>query len=170
MGRTWPDTIRAGGSGSSLVYADPVAELQKPGGSPGGLGTFVAGCALAVVSAYFFVDSVRVTSFGGGWISRMVGGSTGVVFLPLLVGVVGLFYDARKLWSWVLFVAGFGILIVEILSRLDFFFNLKLSHLLIMLVSFGAGIGLILRSLRSVTGPDDDPPWRDALNRMDRSR
>jgi hypothetical protein len=147
-----------------------VAELSRPGGSPGGLGMFVAGCALAVVSAYFFVDSVRVTSFGGGWISGLMGGSTGIVFLPLLIGVVGLFYDARRVWPWVLFVAGFAIVIVEVLSRLDFFVNLKLSHLLIMLVSFGAGIGLILRSLRALSGPDDDPPWRDALNRIDRSR
>jgi hypothetical protein len=142
-----------------------VAELSKPGGSQGGLGTFVAGCALAVVSAYFFVDSVRVTSYGGGWISRITGGSTGIVFLPLLVGVVWLFYDARRIGAWIVFVAGFAILIVEILSRLDFFFNLKLSHLLIMLVSFGAGIGLILRSLRSISGPDDSPPWQDAFHK-----
>lgn len=87
------------------------------------------------------------------------------MFLPLLVGVIGLFYDARKVWAWVVFLAGFAILVIEILSRLDFFFNLKLSHLLIMLVSFGAGIGLILRSLRSLSGPDDQPPWRDAFRR-----
>jgi hypothetical protein len=148
----------------------PVAELNNPGGSPGGLGSFVAGCALALVSAYFFVDSVRVTSFGGGWISRMAGGSTGIVFLPLLVGVVWLFYDARKIGAWIVFGAGIGILFVEILSRLDFFFNLKLSHLLIMLISFGAGIGLILRSLRSLSGPDDKPPWRDAFDRIDKTR
>lgn len=148
----------------------PVAELNNPGGSPGGLGSFVAGCALALVSAYFFVDSVRVTSFGGGWISRMAGGSTGIVFLPLLVGVVWLFYDARKIGAWIVFGAGIVILFVEILSRLDFFFNLKLSHLLIMLISFGAGIGLILRSLRSLSGPHDKPPWRDAFDRVDKSR
>ena len=148
-----------------MLYIGAVAELSKPGGSEGGLGMFVAGCALAVVSAWFFVDSVRVTSYGGGWISRYTGGSEGIVFLPLLVGVIGLFYDARKIWAWVVFLAGFAILVIEILSRLDFFFNLKLSHLLIMLVSFGAGIGLILRSLRSLSGPDDQPPWRDAFRR-----
>lgn len=126
---------------------------------------FVAGSALAAAATYFFVDSVRVTSFGGGWMSRAVGGNTGIVFLPLVVGVIGLFVDARKIWGWVVFVAGLFIVIAEVLSRLDFFFNLKLSHFLIMLISFGAGIGLILRSLRSLSGPDDDPPWRDAVKR-----
>ena len=51
------------------------------------------------------LDSVRVTSFGHGWMSGMVGGSTGVVFLPLVVGVIGLFYDARKLWPELGFTA-----------------------------------------------------------------
>ena len=130
-----------------------MSEVSEPGGTPGGLSMFLAGSALAAVSAWFFIDSVRVTSFGHGWMSGMVGGSTGVVFLPLVVGVIGLFYDARKLWGWVLFGVGFAILIIEILSRLDFFMNLKLSHLLIMLVSFAAGIGLILRSLRTMPSP-----------------
>lgn len=145
-----------------------MTELSEPGGTPGGLGIFLAGCALTIASAWFFIDSVRVTTFGSGWMSGLVGGSTGVVFLPLLVGVIGLFYDARKLWAWVVFAAGFGILFVEILSRLQFFLNLKLSHLLIMLISFGAGIGMILCSLRSMSGPDDEPPWRDALNKFEK--
>lgn len=147
-----------------------MAELSKPGGSPGGLVSFVAGCALAAVSAWFFVDSVRVTSYGGGWVSRFAGGNNGVVFLPLLIGVVWLFYDARKLGAWIVFLAGVAVILIEILSRLDFFFNLKLSHLLIMLISFGAGLGLILRSLRSLQGPDDTPPWRDALGRSGKGR
>lgn len=145
-----------------------MTELSEPGGSPGGLGVFLAGCALSITSAWFFVDSVRVTTFGAGWMSGLVGGSTGVVFLPLLAGVIALFYDARKLWGWVLFAVGFAILVVEILSRLQFFLNLKLSHLLIMLVSFGAGIGMILRSLRSMSGPDDEPPWREALSKFEK--
>ncbi len=103
---------------------------------------------------YFFVDSVRVTTFGRGVVSGGFGGwggtgSTAVVFLPLFVAVVALFYDASKTWAWALFGVGIFILFAEILSRLEFFINLKLSHLLIMLVSFAAGLGLILRSLKA---------------------
>ncbi len=115
---------------------------------------FLSGAALSLVSVYFFVDSVRVTTFGRGVVSRGFGGwggtgSTAIVFLPLFIAVVALFYDASKKWPWALFGLGIFILMAEILSRLEFFINLKLSHLLIMLVSFAAGIGLILRSLKS---------------------
>lgn len=114
----------------------------------------MAGAALSLVSIYFFVDSVRVTTFGRGIVSGGFGGwggtgSTAVVFLPLFIAVVALFYDASKTWPWGLFGLGIFILMAEILSRLEFFINLKLSHLLIMLVSFAAGLGLILRSLKA---------------------
>lgn len=129
-------------------------DVSKPGGSPGGMGLFLAGASLSLVSAYFFIDSVRVTTFGRGIVSGGFGGwggtgSAAIVFLPLFIAVVALFYDASKTWAWGLFALGGFILAVEILSRLEFFINLKLSHLLIMMVSFAAGIGLILRSLRA---------------------
>lgn len=141
-----------------------VGNFNNVGGTSGGLGTFLAGSALAIVSAWFFVDAVRVTSFGNGWVSGYAGGSGGVVFLPLLVGVIGLFYNAKKIWPWL--VSGLGVMIiaVEVLSSLRFFFNLKLSTLLIMLVSFAAGIGLILRSLKSIDKSDPKPPWQDAFD------
>lgn len=121
---------------------------------------FISGALLSAASAYFFVDSVRVTTFGRGIMSRGFGGwggtgSTAIVFLPLFVAVVALFYDATKKWAWALLGIGLFIIIAEVLSRLEFFVNLKLSHLLIMLISFAAGLGLMLRSLKS------QPPVRE---------
>ena len=146
-----------------------MTRLPEPGGSPGGLGSFLAGVALSGTAAWFFVDSVRVSSDRGGWISGLMGGSAGVVFLPLVVGVIGLFYDAREPWAWLLSAVGFLIIMIEVLSRLQFFFNLKLSHLLIMIVSFAAGIGLVLRSFRSFSQSEQHPPpWHDAFDRSDR--
>ena len=137
-------------------------ELDKPGGTGGGLGTFAAGAALALAGTYFFVDAVRVTTYGsGGWISRGLGSSSGagIIFLPLFVAVVALFIDAKKTWAWVLGAAGVGLIIVEVLSQLRFFFDQKLSHLLIMLVTVAAGLGLIVRSLKEM------PPVNDELTR-----
>ncbi len=125
----------------------------KVGGTSGGFGTFIAGAALAAVSAWFFVDSVRVTSRGYGWISNALGantGSAGIVFLPLFVAVVWLFIDAKRPWAWALFAIGLALLAVEILSRLEFWFSLKLSHFLIMLFGLAAGLGMIIRSLRAM--------------------
>lgn len=134
-------------------------EIENVGGTSGGLGTFAAGLALAATSAYFFVDSVRVTSGGFGIISRGFGsfgntGSVGIVFLPLFVAVVGLFANARARWPWALLAIGMAVIAIEVLSKLRFFFDLKLSHLLIMIVSFAAGLGLIIRSLREMPPAD----------------
>lgn len=129
-------------------------QLENAGGTPGGLNVFIGGAALSAVSAWFFVDSVRVTTYGSGLVSRIGGiggtGSMGIIFLPFFVGVVALFYDASKKWPWVLMSVGVAVIVVEILSRLRFFLDLKLSHFMIMLISFAAGLGLMLRALRSM--------------------
>lgn len=74
--------------------------------------------------------------------------SVGIVFLPFFVGIVALFYNAKKGWAWDVTRIGLAILIIEILSRLRFLMNMKTSHLMIMLVTFAASAGLMLRSYR----------------------
>ncbi len=55
-----------------------------------------------------------------------------------------------------LLAVGGAIVVVKILSKLSFWFNLKLSHFMIMLITFAAGIGLMLRSLREIPNPPTD--------------
>ena len=43
---------------------------------------------------------------------------------------------------------GLTIIIIEILSRIQFLLKIKSSHLLIMVVTFAAGAGLMLQSYR----------------------
>ena len=50
---------------------------------------------------------------------------------------------------------GIGTLAIEILSRIQFLFQMKTTHLLGMIVLFAAGVGLMLRSYR------DDRPSKD---------
>lgn len=136
-------------------------QLENAGGTKGGLSLFAVGAVLSLVSAWFFVDSVRVTTYGAGWISGRFGaggtGSMGVIFLPLFVAVVALFYDATKNWAWGLMFLGVALIAIEILSRLNFWFDLKLSHFLIMLVGMAAGIGLMIRSFREMPAPPSQP-------------
>ena len=51
---------------------------------------------------------------------------------------------------------GIGTLAIEILSRIQFLFQMKTTHLLGMIVLFAAGVGLMLRSYR-----DDRPSNKD---------
>ena len=136
--------------------------MKGSGGTEGGVGQFLIGLLLAGLGIYLFFDSVRVeTSFG--IISQGVhalmgrrggaGGfgdttSMGIIFVPFLIAVIALFYDAQKKWGWWLLFLGIAVISVEILSRIRFFLSMKVTHLLGMMVLFAAGVGLILRSLR----------------------
>lgn len=131
--------------------------MRGSGGTEGGLGKFAIGFCLSSLATYLFFDSVRVTTAGCGLISGLFGyahgsywetTSTGIIFVPFFLGVVVLFYDARLWWGWVLTYVGIGVLAIEILSRIQFFFQMKSTHLLGMIVLFAAGVGFMLRSYR----------------------
>jgi len=131
--------------------------MRGSGGTNGGVREFFIGLVLAAIGAYLFFDSVRVqTDTHGaitGSIRQMMGGghliettSMGIIFVPFFAGVVALFTDSKRKWAWYLTYIGMAILVIEVLSRIRFFINTKLSHLLGMIVLFAAGAGLMLRS------------------------
>ncbi|MFT5125157.1 MAG: hypothetical protein ACI97B_003801 [Verrucomicrobiales bacterium] len=141
----------------------PLDENRVPGsgGTQGGVGLFFLGFALAGVALYFFFDSVRVSTGHHGLLSGMMGGrgrgggrgmaettSMGILFLPFLISTIALFVDSKMKWAWGLLWIGIGILVIEVLSRIRFIMDMKLSHLLIMFVAFAAGAGLMIRSYR----------------------
>jgi hypothetical protein len=131
---------------------------MKPGGTPGGEAAFFGGLGLLLTAlgSYLLFDSVHVVSGGAGVISRFLVTSTGgwettsrgIVFLPLFLGVIFLFTNAKWKWAWALTWVGLGIIAVEILSRMQFMFSMKTSHLILILALIAAGIGLMLRGLR----------------------
>ena len=151
-----------------------MTELKRPngsGGTEGGLIEFGVGSVLAVLSMVFFFNSVIATSgdFGAvsGLMHRMGGrfGSTtsmGIIFVPFVLAVIALFYDASKQWAWMLLSFGLLLIVVEVLSRLRFEFSMRLGSLLLMMALFAAGLGLILRSYRNLGSlPPDDKKLND---------
>jgi len=133
--------------------------MRGSGGTEGGVGQFVLGLVLAIVGTYLFFDSVRVQTGQAGWISRgagrMMGGgrmgettSMGIVFVPFFIGIVALFVDSTKRWAWYVLYIGLAVLTVEILSRVFFTMDTKLSLLLLIFVLIAAGSGLMIRSYR----------------------
>jgi hypothetical protein len=132
---------------------------------------FAVGLLLSALGIYFFFDSVLVTTAPAGWISGMMGGrrgggglrettSMGIIFVPFLISVIVLFYNARIKWAWWLLYIGIAVIAIEILSRIRFFLTMKTTHLLGMMVLFAAGIGLMIRSYRQMDleeAPPDEP-------------
>ncbi len=142
--------------------ANESKHMKGSGGTEGGIGQFTIGLVLSGLAIYLFFDSVRVATGVGiisGGMHRLMGRgggagglgettSMGIIFVPFVIAVIALFYDAAKKWAWWLLYVGVAIIGVEVLSRIRFFMNTKLTHLLAMMVLFAAGVGLVLRSLR----------------------
>jgi len=137
--------------------------VRGAGGTPGGTWLFFTGLVLAAAGVWFFLSNVHVVTSPIGMVSglfnRGVFGdgqpamSTGIVFAPIFVGLVLLFYDARLKWGWALFYVGLAIIVIEILSRIQFLMNMRTSNLLLMLGMVAAGIGMMLRSFRDMSPP-----------------
>lgn len=117
------------------------------GGTPGGVGEFFVGLALAGIGTYLFLDRVQVhTSF---W--RFAGGTSafGVILIPLLFGIGVLFVNGRSKLGWALTIGGLGAIVVGVIGNLDIYFQrTSLVTTLVMLGMLAAGVGLIVRSLR----------------------
>ena len=128
----------------------------EPGGRPGGEVKFLIGSVLAVIGVWLFFDSVQFTSAHGGLISNALGRngggggyrettSMGILLVPLFAGVVGLFFDVRQRWAWILTGLGIAVLGVEIVSRFRPVFAVKATHLFLMILLIAGGLGLMLR-------------------------
>lgn len=117
---------------------------------------FLIGAAMTLAGVWLFFDSVRFTSGHAGWISGAIGAggrggfmettSMGVVLVPLFAGVVALFFDARKAWAWALVGLGVVILGIEVASRFRPVISIKGTHLFLLIVLMGGGLGMMLRA------------------------
>jgi len=147
--------------------------MRGSGGTDGGVGQFLMGFGLAALAVYLFFDSVQVMTGGSGMMSGMLRGrggggnggmgqttSMGILFVPFFIGIFALFVNSRQKWAWGLTYLGIAILAIEIVSRIQFHVNSKLTHLLMMLTLFAAGCALMFRSYRedALSGVTSDSP------------
>jgi hypothetical protein len=117
------------------------------GGTPGGVGLFMIGLAMAAAGGYLLLNQVQVTT--SFWRFGQYGGF-GLTLLPLLVGIAFLFYNGRSIVGWLLTLAGAAIILASVLMNMDIYFRqTTLFNTLLMLGLLFGGIGVIARSLRS---------------------
>jgi uncharacterized protein len=130
------------------METDEEIEEQRrgAGGTPGGIGEFLAGLAMAVAGAYMLTQQVMVTS--GFW---MLWGHSafGLSLIPLVVGIGILFYNGKSIAGWLLTFAGVVIIFAGILMNLQIYFQqTSLFNTIVMLVLLAGGVGLVVRALR----------------------
>jgi len=127
---------------------NPSAEKPRgAGGTPGGLGEFFAGLAMAIGGGYLLLQQVTVSS--GYW--QLWGyNAFGLSLIPLLVGIGLLFFDGKSKLGWLLTGGGALIILLGIITNLTIFFRpTSLFNTLIILALLAGGIGLDARSLRT---------------------
>jgi len=127
---------------------NPSAEKPRgAGGTPGGLGEFFAGLAMAIGGGYLLLQQVTVSS--GYW--QLWGyNAFGLSLIPLLIGIGLLFFDGKSKLGWLLTAGGALIILLGIITNLTIFFRpTSLFNTLIMLALLAGGIGLVARSLRT---------------------
>jgi hypothetical protein len=122
-------------------------KMKGAGGTPGGVGEFLAGLAMAVAGGYLLTNQVTVTS--GYW--RLWGyNAFGLSLLPLIIGIGILFFNGRSIAGWLLTMAGAVIIFIGILTNLEIYFRAtSLFNTVLMLVLLAGGVGLVARSLRA---------------------
>ncbi len=117
------------------------------GGTPGGLGEFLFGLAMAAGGGYLLMNQVTVSS--GLW--QLWGyNAFGISLIPLLIGVGLLFFNGRSVAGWILTTLGALVILLGILTNLTIFFRpTSLFNTMIILVLLAGGLGLIAKSLRA---------------------
>ena len=115
------------------------------GGTPGGLGQFFLGLAMAVAGAYLLTNHVVVTS---GYWSVWGYNAFGLSLVPLIIGIGLLFFNGKSVVGWLLLFVGVVIIFTGILMNLQIYFQpTSLFNTLIMLVLLAGGIGLVARAI-----------------------
>jgi hypothetical protein len=132
------------------------------GGTPGGIGTFLLGFAMACAGAWLLTNQVTVSSeyFASGFLVPFVNyrmNSFGLSLIPFIMGIGFLFFNGKSLAGWLLTIAGLVIILAGILMSLHIYFRpTSLFNTLVMLVLLFGGLGLVFRSLKAVPAPPSE--------------
>jgi hypothetical protein len=119
--------------------------LSDVGGTPGGLGHFLMGLAMACIGGYLLSNQVSVV--GSYW--DFYGGNTfGITLLPMLFGVGILFFNGRSWIGWLLTIVGALFILAGVIANMHIYFRAtSLFNTVVMLVLLVGGLGLIARSM-----------------------
>jgi hypothetical protein len=124
---------------------DNESKFRGAGGTPGGVGEFFLGLAMAIAGAYILTTQVIVTS---GYWSLWGYNAFGLSLVPFIIGTGLLFFNGKSIAGWLLLFAGIIVIFTGIIMNLQIYFqSTSLFNTLLMLVLLAGGIGLIARGI-----------------------
>lgn len=122
--------------------------MKGAGGTDGGIGSFWIGVLMFIGGIWMLLDAVIVYTQRTGWLSRYTWDSALPVFAPLGLGLLLLFFDYRSKIGWIVSALGLGLVLLEVVSRLQFYMRMELWQFIVVMVFIIGGLGLVLRSFR----------------------
>ncbi len=129
--------------------------MRGAGGSDGGVMTYFLGLGMMIAGGYLLLNNIIVAPprLGFGRALYQFGGfpvTSGMVFIPFMLGVGLIFYKGRSWLGWGLAAGSILALVVGVISSTQLIFNrLSAFDLIVIFVLVAGGLGLFLRSLRS---------------------
>lgn len=129
--------------------------MRGAGGTSGGIGQFFIGLIMLCGGVYLLLNSITIYAHHG-FSSRLynLGGfgvTSGMVMIPFMFGVGIIFYNARNFFGWLLAGGSLVALIFGVISSIQFTFrSMSAFDLIVILVLAVGGLGLFLRSLKSL--------------------
>jgi hypothetical protein len=119
--------------------------VSDVGGTPGGLGHFLMGFAMACVGGYLLCNQVTVV--GSYWMFRGEN-AFGITLVPMLFGIGLLFWNGRSVIGWLLTAGGALFIVAGVIANLHIYFQpTSLFNTIVMLVLLVGGLGLVVRAL-----------------------
>lgn len=131
-------------SEEKILNFDPYEREEQKGN----ILTFFCGIIVFCIGIYMIFQNTIITT---GFSLQNIFGFTpnfGVVLIPLLLGIIRLFFDEESVLGWILVIIGILIIIVGILMGLRIHFRaVTLFEGIIMFGMVAAGIGTILKGI-----------------------
>ncbi|WP_163834021.1 hypothetical protein [Spartinivicinus ruber] len=132
--------------------------MRGAGGTSGGIGLFFIGLIMMCGGFYLLFNAISVRSTFGmgmglysfsGWGANFTI-TNGMVMIPFMFGIGLVFYDAKNIIGWVLFIGALVALIFGVITSIHFSLKaMSAFDLITILVLSIGGLGLFLRSLKS---------------------
>jgi len=109
--------------------------------------TFIVGAVMLSVGLFWLMQIVQVSSLWGGGL--MVGGmqiSAGATLIPLIVGIIWLFFNPKSVGAKIVAIIGAAIIVAGILMSIRFYVRpTSLYVFILVFVLIAGGCGLLAR-------------------------
>jgi drug/metabolite transporter (DMT)-like permease len=133
--------------------------MKGAGGTSGGLGHFFIGLSMMCGGFYLLLNAISVTSnfamsmrlyrFSAG--AGSYGITSGMVMIPFIFGVGLVFYNSKNIVGWILTLGSITALIFGVITSIRFTLqSMTAFELIVILILAIGGLGLFLRSLKSL--------------------